>query len=235
MFVGSMAMSFIVEPLALIYVSICMYQCSLSVSLVSLPLTIVLWSVLPDLLTVAIFEAIQKFSSVDCAVSESNWTVCLSIVVVYHFVSDSIIIWTSTLVIVLDIVILWHQRWMNVIHHLCIILALAHFLLLLWVIILVIAIEILVASLVWIIVLILIEVLLLTIVLVLVLSLNSKLVLLVKLLSFCHLVLTNYVRCLIFVLSRLTSHTKSCTVSHFYVNKFSIIRIIKMYIKISKN
>ena len=131
----------------------------------------------------------------------------MSIVVIYHFISDSIIIWTSTLVIVLNIIIRRHQGWMNIIHHLSIILALAHFLLLLWMIILVIAIKILVSSLVWIIVLILIEVLLLTIVLILVLSLYSKLVLLVKLLSFGHLVLTNNVRCLIFVFSRLTSHT----------------------------
>jgi hypothetical protein len=54
--------------------------------------------------------------------------------------------------------------------------------------------------------------------LILVLSLYSKLVLLVELLSFGHLVLTNNVRCLIFVFSRLTSHTKPCTVSHFSVN-----------------
>lgn len=189
-----------------------MNKCSLAISLISLPLTIILRSVLPDLLAIAIFKAIQKFTGINSSVCQCNRTIRLSIVVVYHFISNSIIIWTSTLrIIIFPIIILWHHGWMNVIHHLSVILSLTHFLLLLWMIILIIPSEILVPTLIWVVVLIrilivsLIECLLTVSSIICILLLGYELVLVVKLLSFCHLVLRDHI--LIFIFSWLTSHT----------------------------
>lgn len=133
----------------------------------------------------------------------------MSIVVVYHFICDSIIIWTSALVIVFNVVVLWHHGRVNVVHHLGVVLALAHFLLLLGMFILVIATTEPFVTLHWIVVLILIvvliEVLWLSVDNVWILLLSSELLVLDKLLSFCRLVLRDCV--LIFVFSRLTSVT----------------------------
>ena len=224
MFIGSMSMCFIIQPLALIYVSISMDQSSLTVSLVSLPLSIIFRSVLPDLLAIAVFKAIEKFTSVYGTVGQSNWTVSLTIVVVYHFVGNSIIIWTSSLIIVFNVIILWHHTWMNIIHHLSIVLSLSHFLLLLRVIILVISWKpFLTLDLVIILILIIVLIKRLLLPIWQIHCLSSELVLLVQLLSLGHLVLRDYVLIFVFV-SRLTGHTQACTVSHFLVF-FSVLKI----------
>ena len=64
MLVGAMTMSFVVQPLTFINVPVSMDQSSVAVRLVSLPLAIILGSVLPHLLPVAVFHSIEEFSCV---------------------------------------------------------------------------------------------------------------------------------------------------------------------------
>jgi len=90
MFVGTMTMSFIVQPLTFINVPVSMDQSSVAVSLVSLPLPIILGSVLPHLLAVAILHSIEEFARVYRSVTKRQRPVSLSLIAVYHILSDSV-------------------------------------------------------------------------------------------------------------------------------------------------
>ena len=67
-----------------------MDQGAVTVRLVSLPLTIILGSVLPHLLAIAVLHSVEELSSVDCSVTKSQRTVGLSLVAVYHILGDSV-------------------------------------------------------------------------------------------------------------------------------------------------
>ena len=69
MLIGAMAVSFVVQPLTFINVPVSMDQSSVTVRLVSLPLAIILGSVLPHLLPVAVFHSIEELSCVNGSVT----------------------------------------------------------------------------------------------------------------------------------------------------------------------
>ena len=84
-----MAVSFVIKPLTFVYVSVCMNQCSLSVCLITHPLSIVFRAVLPNLFTIAIFHAHEDLTSVNSTVAQSDGSKGLSELGVLHFWSDS--------------------------------------------------------------------------------------------------------------------------------------------------
>ena len=64
----------------------------MSVCLISLPLSIVLASILPYLLAVTVFHAIKEITCVNGAVAKSNRSISLSLVVVHHLSSNTVVV-----------------------------------------------------------------------------------------------------------------------------------------------
>lgn len=90
MLVCAMAVSFVVQPLAFVNVTVSMDQSSMAIRLVSLPLTIILGSVLPHLLPIAVLHSIEELSRVNGSVTKRQRPISLSLVAVYHILSDSV-------------------------------------------------------------------------------------------------------------------------------------------------
>lgn len=89
MFIGSDTVCLIVKPLPLVDIAVSMYQGSMAVGLVSLPLSIILGTILPDLLTIAILHSIEQLSCVYCPIAQREWPVCLPLIAVYHVLCDA--------------------------------------------------------------------------------------------------------------------------------------------------
>ena len=92
-----------------------MDQSTLTVRLITLPLTIILRTVLPHLLAVTIFHTIQELSSINCAITQSNWTVSLSLIV-DHVIGDSVALCAGTTLVVL-LIWCWHVGHHTLVHH----------------------------------------------------------------------------------------------------------------------
>ena len=78
-------MSFIVDPLALVYVTISVDKLSLAIRFVSPPEAFIPASIWPHLATKAISLSYQPLTCVDGSVFESNWPSCNSPVSIYFF------------------------------------------------------------------------------------------------------------------------------------------------------
>ena len=120
-----------------------MNKCALTIGLIYLPLTIIFWSILPDLLTITIFKSIKKLTSINSSIGKCDWTISLPLIIVYHFTGNSIYVRSSLVVI---IIITWHHLWVSkIIWNRTTILSLYYILnLLLWINILIIPIKILI-------------------------------------------------------------------------------------------
>jgi hypothetical protein len=68
-FVGSVAMRFIIAPRPFVYISVRMNQNTMPIRLIILPLAVVLAAVLPDLLSIAVLHTVQQLTCVDCAIT----------------------------------------------------------------------------------------------------------------------------------------------------------------------
>ena len=104
MFVSSVAMCLIIAPRALIDIAIGMDENTMPISLIILPLAIIFTAILPDLLPIAVFHTVQELAGVDCTITQSNWTIILSLIIVHHFACDSRYTadWSATAILVHD-------------------------------------------------------------------------------------------------------------------------------------
>lgn len=114
-FVGSMSVGLVIQPLTLIDIAISMDQCTLTVRLITLPLTIIFGTVLPHLLAITIFHTVQELSCINRTITESNWTVSLSLIV-DHVIGDSIALCARTTLIVF-LIWCWHVGHHTLVHH----------------------------------------------------------------------------------------------------------------------
>ena len=92
MFVLSVAVSFIVYPLPFIYVSICVDECSKAICFIHDPVAVILTSILPNLLPITVFHPVEQISSIDGSIAESDWSVCLSLVIIHHLRCNPILV-----------------------------------------------------------------------------------------------------------------------------------------------
>ena len=92
MLVLTMAVRLVIQPHPFENVTVSVDEGSMSVCLISLPLAIVLAAILPDLLAIAVFHAVEEVSSVDGAIAQSNWTIRLPLVVVHHLSCYSVVV-----------------------------------------------------------------------------------------------------------------------------------------------
>lgn len=92
MLVGTVPMRLIVEPLTLIDISISMYELSIAIRLILDPMAVVLASILPDLLAVAVLHAVEQIAGVDSPIAQRDWPIGLPLVIVDHFLRDSLVV-----------------------------------------------------------------------------------------------------------------------------------------------
>ena len=66
-----------------------MYKYSVAIGLVSAPLPIILTSILPNLLAIAILHSLHELACVNSPIAKSYWSVVLSHIVVHHITRNS--------------------------------------------------------------------------------------------------------------------------------------------------
>ena len=65
MFVGSLPMSLVIEPVTFVYVTVCVQQHPMAVCLVIVPETIVAATIRPNLLALAVLFSVESLACVD--------------------------------------------------------------------------------------------------------------------------------------------------------------------------
>lgn len=89
-----------------------MDKCSMTIGLISLPLSIILRAILPDLLAISIFHSIEEFSRINSPITEREWSISLSLVAVDHILCYAVTDDRSSLI---DVVQLEHHT-LTVVH-----------------------------------------------------------------------------------------------------------------------
>jgi len=89
----------------------------MTIGLISLPLSIILRAILPDLLSISIFHSIEQLSRIYGPITECEWSISLSLVAVDHVLCNSVTDDGSSLIYIVQLK-----------HHALAIVHLAHYL-----------------------------------------------------------------------------------------------------------